>query len=451
VDAPHVQIPGPRRPSRRWLLGLGLSGVLVLAALAGSSRPEDPPLPAPASSRADIILTPDTELIRGFVPRHSTLDAMLRAHGLAAPVVARVIDAVRDAFDPRRFRALQPFVLERTLDGDLRHFAYEIDPGTLLRVRHAPEHELSAAIEAIPRQRHERVAAGVIEEAAPSLFAAMEAAGEGAELSIALAGIFSGEIDFNTELQPGDRFGLVFDSYTRDDMLAEVRHALGGADAPQHTYGEIHAAEFHNDGRVVRAIRFTPPGGTPGFYDERGRSLRRFFLRSPLKFEPRITSRFSRRRFHPVLNRYRPHLGVDYGAPTGAPVVAVAAGTVISATHDRANGRMVRLRHSSGYETYYLHLSAFGPGIRPGVRVSQGQTIGKVGATGLASGPHLDYRLRKNGVFVDPLAEHRRMPPGEPVPASAMAAFEAVRDSALQQLEAAMQKAGASVVAAAAQ
>ena len=177
-----------------------------------------------------------------------------------------------------------------------------------------------------------------------------------------------------------------------------------------------------------------PPGGQAGYYDEDGRSLRRFFLRSPLKFEPRITSRYSLRRMHPVLRTARAHRGVDYGAPTGAPVVAVSSGTVVSATYDNANGRMVRLRHASGYESYYLHLSAFGSGIRRGVRVEQGQTIGRVGSTGLATGPHLHYGLKKNGAWVDPLREHRNMPPGEPVPASAMAAFEAQRDKALAAL-----------------
>jgi murein DD-endopeptidase MepM/ murein hydrolase activator NlpD len=107
---------------------------------------------------------------------------------------------------------------------------------------------------------------------------------------------------------------------------------------------------------------------------------------------------------------------------------------VVSASFDRANGRMVRLKHPSGYETYYLHLSAFGSGIRAGARVSQGQVIGRVGSTGLASGPHLDYRLRKNGVFVNPIAEHRRMPPGEPIPARAMAEFESIRNQALAKL-----------------
>jgi murein DD-endopeptidase MepM/ murein hydrolase activator NlpD len=423
---------------------------------------DEPPPPRANVTRADIVLPRDTELIRGLVPRNTTLETLLRMHGLASDSAHRAIDAIRGAFDPRRLRASQPFALERTLEGDLRRFEYEIDDDSSLRVTpagpstslgtgpsiplgkrpSAGEQELVAAIAPIPRQRHEVVAGGAISEATPSLFQAMESTGERPELSIALADIFSGEIDFNTELQTGDRFGLAFEKFTRESP------SLDGGEARPPTYGAIAAAEFHNDGRVLRAIRFTAPGGKSGYYDEQGRSLRRFFLRSPLKFEPRITSRFSRRRLHPVLHTYRAHLGVDYGAPTGAPVVAVSAGTVVSASFDRANGRMVRLKHSGGYETYYLHLSAFAAGIRAGARVSQGQLIGKVGSTGLASGPHLDYRLRKNGVFVNPLAEHRKMPPGEPIPPSAMAAFKETRARALAQLDEAMKKAAAPAVVA---
>jgi murein DD-endopeptidase MepM/ murein hydrolase activator NlpD len=263
-------------------------------------------------------------------------------------------------------------------------------------------------------------AAGTIGGETPSLFEAMEAAGERPELTLALAEIFAGEIDFNTELQPDDRFALTYEKWNRVGRPS--------------TYGAIGAAEFHNDGRVLRAIRFTPPGGKAAYYDEQGRSLRRFFLKSPLKFDPQITSRYSLRRMHPVLGTARAHRGVDYGAPTGAPVVAVSSGTVVSATYDSANGRMVRLRHPSGYESYYLHLSAFASGIRSGARVGQGQTIGLVGATGLATGPHLHYGLQRNGQWVDPVREHRNMPPGEPVPESAMSAFLIERDQALSEL-----------------
>jgi murein DD-endopeptidase MepM/ murein hydrolase activator NlpD len=140
---------------------------------------------------------------------------------------------------------------------------------------------------------------------------------------------------------------------------------------------------------------------------------------------------------HPVLHTSRAHRGVDYAAPTGAPVISVAPGTVISATYDAANGRMVRVRHASGYVSYYLHLSAFAKGIRAGVHVNQGQRVGLVGSTGLATGPHLHYALTKNGAFVNPLLEHKNMPPGEAIPSSAMTDFMAVRDRELAALDAA--------------
>lgn len=145
-------------------------------------------------------------------------------------------------------------------------------------------------------------------------------------------------------------------------------------------------------------------------------------------------------RMHPVLHTSRAHRGVDYGAPTGAPVVAVASGTVVSVTYDGSNGRMVRLRHGSAYQTYYLHLSRFAAGIRAGGHVDQGDVIGYVGSTGLATGPHLHFGLTKNGAFVNPIAEHRKMPPGEPIPESSMAAFGAVRDKALSELAAAARR-----------
>jgi murein DD-endopeptidase MepM/ murein hydrolase activator NlpD len=390
----------------------------LCAAVAAACRVA-PPAAGPATG-ADIVLAPDTTLVRGAVPGNTTLSAMLRAHGLTADTVNAAIDAVRAVFDPRRLRSLQPFALERTLDGALRYFEYEIDAQSFLRLTRVRSGPMRAEVLPIPRTLEHAEAFGRIAAETPSLFASMEAAGEQPDLALALADVFSGEIDFNTELQPGDRYSVAFERFRRE----------GRPD----TYGVIAAAEFDNDGRRLRAIRFTPPGGKPGYYDEQGRSLRRFFLASPLKFEPRITSGFSLRRMHPVLHTARAHRGVDYGAPAGAPVVAVASGTVISATFDNANGRMVRLRHPSGYESYYLHLSAFASGMRAGARVNQGQTIGRVGATGLATGPHLHYGLKRNGVFVNPLREHRNMPPGEPVPASALDAFIAERGRALARL-----------------
>ena len=240
-------------------------------------------------------------------------------------------------------------------------------------------------------------------------------------LAIEMAEIFSGEIDFNNDLRRGDHFEVLFEKVYREDQFSG--------------YGDVLASEFVNDGRRLQAFRFHVPGESEAqYFDENGRSMKRLFLRSPFRFEPRVTSRFSYRRLHPVLGGVRPHLGVDYGAPTGTPVIVVANGTVVSAGMSGGSGNMVRIRHTNGYETYYLHLSAFAKGMRRGARVTQGQTIGRVGSTGLATGPHLDYRMRKSGAFVNPLLEHRKLPPGDPVPEEHREAFQAVRDSALGRL-----------------
>ena len=409
--------------TRTWVASL------LALSMAGCSGepPGDPDAPPGVlqSELRDVALTPDTTLVSGLVPHSTTLDTLLRGHGVADDAAMSVVTAARQVFDPRRLRALQPFSIERTFEGTLRFFQYEIDNDRFLRVAPSASGALDATVVPIPKTLEYVSAAGTIDAETPSLFQSMTEAGEGAELAVSLAQIFSGEIDFNSDLQPGDGYALAFEKYTRE----------GG----QSSYGDISAAEFRNDGRVLRAIRFTVPGGKPAYYDEKGRSLRRFFLRSPLKFEPRVTSRFSSSRRHPVLHTNRAHRGVDYAAPTGAPVIAAAAGVVVAASVDRANGRMVRVRHASGYETFYLHLSAFASGIRAGVRVDQGQTVGLVGSTGLATGPHLHYGLTRNGVFVNPLREHMNQPPGEPVPPSVMQAFEAERNRALAKLVAAGQ------------
>jgi murein DD-endopeptidase MepM/ murein hydrolase activator NlpD len=194
------------------------------------------------------------------------------------------------------------------------------------------------------------------------------------------------------------------------------------------------AAEFQNDGRRFTAFRYQLPDEGPAYYDENGRSLKRMFLKSPLPFTPRVTSRFSRRRLHPVLKTYRPHLGVDYRAATGTSVRTVASGRVVSAGWSGGSGQMVRVRHSDGYETYYLHLSAITRGIVAGARVSQGQQIGRVGSTGLATAPHLDYRVKKDGRFLNPTTVHRSLPPGKPIPPEYLGEFESVRDMAVSRL-----------------
>jgi murein DD-endopeptidase MepM/ murein hydrolase activator NlpD len=267
-------------------------------------------------------------------------------------------------------------------------------------------------IEAIEKDIELTAVEGEINREQPSLTEALDAVGERLDLALALADVFSGEIDFSSELQPGDRFRLVVERQSRDGTHAG--------------YGPILAAEFVASGRALQAYRFAASDGKPAYYDAGGRSLKRFFLKSPLKFEPRITSRFSSARRHPILNYTRAHNGVDYSAPSGAPVVTVAPGVVTLAGWSGGGGRTVRVRHANGYESEYLHLSSIT--VRAGARVSQGDLVGRVGATGLATGPHLHYGLRRSGRYVNPVVEHRNMPPGDPVPATELAVFALERD-----------------------
>lgn len=359
------------------------------------------------------------------MPRHGTLDSILRQHQLSTDLVQAAVESARSVFNPRKIRANRPYRLVLSFDGFLREFEYEIDADRFLRIinrdRSRPE-VLDA--EVVPFEKESSVVAirGEIDSDHSSLIAAMGETGENIQLAMALADVFGGQIDFNSDLQPGDSFELLFEKSTREGEFAG--------------YGDILGATFVADGQTHQAFRWVhPETGKAAYYDEQGRSLKRFFLVSPLKFEPRITSHFSRRRLHPVLNRVRAHTGVDYGAPHGAAVVAVADGTIVSAGWAGAGGKQVRIRHKGELETYYLHLSAFGPGIRAGRHVNQGEVIGRVGSTGTATGPHLHFSLRKNNVFVDPVAERRRQPPGEPIPPSQLAAFRASRDSMLQDIE----------------
>jgi murein DD-endopeptidase MepM/ murein hydrolase activator NlpD len=402
--------------------------LIFLSAACGSrealhNRPQASPGP-------DVVLPADYYVVSSRVERGATMASLLRGNDIGESEIAAVIASAGRVFDLRKVRAAQPYRLEEAVGGWLRRFEYEIDGDRFVRVSRAdvfdPLRETFVA-ELLPIEKMRRldIVRGTVDRETPSLFAAMEAAGERVDLSIAVAAIFGGEIDFNVDVRPGDRFELLVEKQYRTEDGSRRPPELAG-------YGPILAAAFDNGGRQFRAVRFTPAGGTADYYDERGVSLRRFFLRSPLKFVPVVSSGFSRSRLHPILREYRPHLGVDYKAPIGAPVIAVANGVVIEAGVSGGAGRMVHLRHANGFESEYLHLSSIT--VRRGARVRQGDLIGRVGASGLATGPHLDYRLKKNGVFINPLTAHRAMPPGEPVPASQMAPFAAARDRALAQL-----------------
>jgi murein DD-endopeptidase MepM/ murein hydrolase activator NlpD len=380
-------------------------------------------MPAARVRSADVHLALETESVSGHVPDRATLAGLLGDARLRPDLVTAVVSLAGSVLDLRRVKAGHAYRLERTFDGLVRRFEYDIDEDRFLRIlgptNRQPE-ELTVELVPFEKTRTLTSVQGHISKSSPSLFAAMEEVGERPDLSLQLADIFGGEIDFNADLQPGDSFRLTFEKVYREGQFS--------------SYGAVMAAEFVNEGRVHRAVSFTVPGGKPAYYDEQGRSLKRFFLASPLKFSAPVSSRFSTARMHPVLRIVRPHLGVDYRAPAGSPVIAVANGTVLSAGWSGEGGRLVHLRHASGYETYYMHLSSIA--VRAGQHVGQGELVGRVGMTGLATGPHLDYRVKKGGGFVNPLSLLRSLPPGEPIPAACQAQFQAERDRALALLAA---------------
>lgn len=264
---------------------------------------------------------------------------------------------------------------------------------------------------------------GVIES---SLFGAVNTVGAGPELAVRMADIFQWDIDFLRDIRQGDTFvALVEERRVGDEFYG---------------YGTLYAARFVNKGQQIDSIAFAGADGKVGYYDLDGAPLKKQFLRSPLKFS-RITSRFSLNRFHPVHKRRMPHYGVDYGAPTGTPAHATANGTVTFVGRNGGAGNMVRIRHSNGYETNYLHLSRFGKGIRKGVRVSQGRVVGYVGSTGWSTGPHLDYRVKKNGQWINPLLISS--PPADPLPDALLRRYLAHALAMLEVMEGREAPAGA--------
>jgi murein DD-endopeptidase MepM/ murein hydrolase activator NlpD len=240
-----------------------------------------------------------------------------------------------------------------------------------------------------------------------SLFGATDSAGIPDGIATQMADIYGGDIDFHRDLRKGDRFAVVYESVTH--LGKEIRS------------GKLLAAEFVNNGKSYKAAWFPAKGTEGGYYSAEGKSLRKAFLRSPLEFS-RITSGFSTARFHPVLQKWRAHKGIDYGAPTGTRVRATSTGVIEFVGIRGGYGKVVVLRHQGRYTTLYAHLSGFSPGLRPGSRLNQGDTVGYVGATGLASGPHLHYEFQINGIHQNPLA--MALPSAPPLAANQLPEFQ---------------------------
>ncbi|MHB8755057.1 MAG: M23 family metallopeptidase [Candidatus Acidiferrales bacterium] len=347
------------------------------------------------------------------IPRGMPFATMLTHMGIDSLTTAQLVASAEPVFNFRMFQAGKQLTIGRSVAGELLELRYQIDPERFLSIiRRGTQFE--AAVKTIPSTIETDAVAGKIDG---SLFDAVKQAGESPELAMRLADIFSWDMDFYTDPRPGDTFRVVVEK----KVLANGT-TLG--------YGKILAAEYDNDGQIYRAVLFHDPSGAPAYYTPDGKSLKKAFLHSPLKFAAVITSHFSYHRFHPILKIYRPHLGTDYGAPMGTPVQTIGDGRVIFAGRKGEDGNLVKIQHINGYETYYMHLSRIL--VHDGEHVVQGQRIGLVGMTGLATGPHLDFRIERHGKFMN--FERLPLPPSQPVAKQNRAEFDAVCDREMSLL-----------------
>lgn len=371
---------------------------------------------APAvSPRIKELAPPPDRLLKGKIAQGQTLSSALRSQGLPASLVAKLCHYLKPLVNLRKLRPGDSFEVRLSPTGDFREFRFASGPLDVYQITVSPTGEWVGWKKEISVDKYWACVRGEIQS---SLFDAIEKSGEQDQLILDYADIFAWEIDFHSDPQPGDRFRMVVEKYYRGETFVQ--------------YGRILFAEYQTPSKSVQAIYFSAPGKRGGYFTPEGQSLRKALLRSPLKFS-RISSRYSRSRRHPILGGYRPHYGVDYAAPPGSPVWAIADGRVVFCGWNGGYGKQIILRHANGYESMYGHLSRFARGVRKGKSVHQKQVIGYVGSTGLSTGPHLDFRLSKNKVFRNPLRE--TSPRAAPLRKKEMPSFQKDSKRLLRWLE----------------
>ena len=342
----------------------------IVIASAPVLQPSVPQPPAPVCNE-----------IRDIVPSGSSITALLGDY-FTAQEIYNLNQQSRNVFPFTKICAGHPYRIN-TIDGKLNSFIYEIDPDEQLVI--------SRDADQIEMQRQQIVydvtmvlVQGTIKT---SLFEAVTDIGEKPELAILLADIFAWDVDFILDIRSGDTFQALVEKRSREGQVAG--------------YGKILAAEFVNQQSIFKAVRFQDGKQSPSYYNEKGENVRKAFLRAPLSFS-RISSGYTLHRFHPILKSWKAHPAIDYVAPVGTPIKTVGDGSIYRIGFTRANGNFIEVRHSNGYASIYLHMKGFARGLKKGKRVSQGQVIGYLGGTGMATGPHLCFRMRHNGAPVNP-------------------------------------------------
>jgi len=403
------RVPRKKRRARRSvrIAVLAVLPVILIAAVFLIFRPSGLPIEKnPVDSPAETILSadPGPKTVIDVILPGETLSEMLEGHGLSPAEIDALVRQVKPVFNLAKIVSGRTMKMTFDPTGKLRSIDYPLDESQYLLVTRTETGYLAEkklyAFEIRPA-----FVSGAIDE---HLYGAILAQGEEAGLAIEMEQIFGWDVDFYAGLRTGDAFRVLVEKKFLDGRFQR--------------YGNILAAEFWNDGRRIEAFRYEyeeAGAKRSGYFHSDGRSLRKEFLKSPLQ-SYRITSRFTSRRLHPIRKVYRAHYGVDYAAPVGTPVFATADGKVEEAGWKGGAGRMIRLSHKSGYETIYMHLSTIL--VRVGQKVEGGQRIAKVGSSGESTGPHLDYRIKRFGSYLNPLSA--KFMPVEPLPSKWMAEFQ---------------------------
>jgi murein DD-endopeptidase MepM/ murein hydrolase activator NlpD len=385
------------KPKPYRLLTLGVFAAFGIA--AGGALLTTEPLPtrgevalAPPSLLAAAVAHPVEIGYQDTLRAGETLSQLLQRAELAEDEARALLAGLVEHQDPRRLRPGSVISYRRGYaDGAVRGLELKLDADRTLNLQRA-EGAWTGSVEEVPVTADTVVLTGTVQSSLYAALVSSEGSGIPAEERERVADlladrVFAWQIDFSRDLRTGDRFRVLYERMARPDGSARE--------------GRVIAAQFSVNNRDYEAYAFRAPSGVEGYYDREGESLRRAFLRAPLQFR-RISSAFSRSRFHPVLKTNRPHHGIDYAASSGTPVLAVGDAVVRRAGWAGGYGNLVELGHTRGYSTRYAHLQRFASGIRPGVRVKQGDVIGYVGSTGMSTAPHLHYEFHTNGRPVDP-------------------------------------------------
>ncbi len=383
------------------------AGLCLLAACKpqASNEAKAPPGTVASSGNAQLVATSwvsDHEFEKG-----SSFYNSLRALNIDSTTILKIVESAKTVFPLKEIGAGIRYSISWSSEDKTDPIAIELriaaDSSLLIERKSESDLEWTATKTEYPVTIHNKTFIGVVDT---SLWESADLVGMDPNLITNLTEVFAWQLDFNRQVRRGDRWRLTVEEKVVNDQV------IG--------YGNILAAEYDNGSQGFTGVRYPQSGPNASYYASNGKSLKQLFIRSPLKFG-RVTSSFSKGRFHPILKIMRPHNGVDYGAPLGTPIMSIGKGTVVEIGLNGGSGNMIKIQHNGTYATAYLHMKGFADGLHKGSVVDQGQVIGYVGATGLATGPHLHFAFYENGTYVDPLG--RKFPSADPIARAEMPHF----------------------------